>query len=38
MAKNGIQNLNIYIILVYIISCNPVYLINIPLIINPFTN
>jgi hypothetical protein len=38
MTKSGIHHLNIYIILGCIIRCNLVYLIDIPLIINPFTN
>jgi hypothetical protein len=38
MTKNAIQFLNIYFMPGYIIRGNLVYLINIPLIINPFTN
>ena len=38
MTKNAIQHLNIYIIRGYIIRYNPMYIIDIPLIINPFTN
>jgi hypothetical protein len=29
---------SIYIVPDYMIRCNPAYLFNIPLIINPFTN
>jgi len=38
MVKIAQTQLNIYIIPDNMIRCNPAYLINIPLIINHFTN